>query len=654
MSLDTVLHIGRTLRQSKNSLKYVSYIVKCPKNKKGEFPFCISIPINSDWSINWDGVHETPENEREMLYYLKYKTTSSDNQVKYIFGDIYYEVKPNIDKSGRFRGRNEDGYYRIIKDSENDSFQRGNVDATEIIKGGCETLKKFRHAIHNDLSLLKNILKYPNAIQYTIAKGMTDLKELISDEDNIRQCSLAEIKSRYGENNLAKTGLTTSEEYLQLGKGSIFIHFEFPLQQHWYDMKEVVESISKKILDEYIQKANQRIVLNKSLYKALSSGQEDLQTPDFKLSNRYKSKSFTEEEVLDLFYAIDMAGSKLATLLPNTNIKYIILPKGENLSEEDYTLFSEHKSEINILVANSGDFDDFDNGQITTFDVVFSRNGGKSPDTDLVEISNIEKSKILQIKERINHICNSVKTEYNKGGENSNTEFSPSSCFKRILGIPSTNNEFIEYKTDPNYSKHILNVLPRIYQGSYYNDDKLFPSFIRNVEYTIRAGCSQYSVLKYSVKLLLDIQNNQTSEYMEIINNENYKAGLGLGELAKPLGRKINSFQKNYVGLITRRASSKDECIALVNDIIEKLVMHECSYQTGLCGNVCKEIAELENFDKEIFAFGFFEGYFKYVANDSKENFILRAEKLLTDFSGKEDVMDTCTIINEAINNLKK
>lgn len=201
------------------------------------------------------------------------------------------------------------------------------------------------------------------------------------------------------------------------------------------------------------------------------------------------------------------------------------------------------------------------------------------------------------------------------------------------------------------YQSHLLKVVPKMYTQSFYDDNLLLPSLIEKTEFCVRNGKeaninNYYIKIKYSFKFLLDIQNNKTSKYMEITNSPSYLVGQKLGQLAKPLGRKVNTFQKNYVGMLTRRASTKSDAIELANDIIEKLVMHDCSYQTSLCGEVCANIASLNGYDKEQFAFGFFEGYFKYVANDATNTFVEKAEKLISDFSSNED-------LSEALNDIK-
>src|SRR5690554_7148229 len=106
MSLDTVLQIGKVLRSSEDSLKYFKYVEPCPKdNKTGEWPICITIPVNPDFTFDWSGIRITPENERSKLYYLKFKTSDSDGLVKYVYGDIYFEKKATIKKDGTVDSR---------------------------------------------------------------------------------------------------------------------------------------------------------------------------------------------------------------------------------------------------------------------------------------------------------------------------------------------------------------------------------------------------------------------------------------------------------------------------------------------------------------------------------------------------------------------
>jgi len=142
---------------------------------------------------------------------------------------------------------------------------------------------------------------------------------------------------------------------------------------------------------------------------------------------------------------------------------------------------------------------------------------------------------------------------------------------------------------------------------------------------------------------------------MEIVESKSYQIGLKLGKLAKPLKKKINSFEKKYVGLLTRHMSTKNDCIKFVNDINEMLVRHEKAW-ANMSAEASNELANLSviEYDKEQLAFGFFEGYFKYEAIDKRKNFIDRLEKLLADYEGNPDLEDELEKLNELVNDINK
>ena len=103
---------------------------------------------------------------------------------------------------------------------------------------------------------------------------------------------------------------------------------------------------------------------------------------------------------------------------------------------------------------------------------------------------------------------------------------------------------------------------------------------------------------------------------MDITNSASYQVGNLLGSLAKNFaGDKspIKSFEKNYVGNLSRRISTIDDFIKLKNDIEQKLIMHEktkFTYQTSYeLSQKVKDFKEV--YDREESAFGFFEAYFK-------------------------------------------
>jgi len=100
MSLDTVLKIGNILRNSKEKMSFSNAVASCPKDNKGCWPFCLCLPVDKDFNIIFDKASIVPENQRNNLYYLKYKTSGNDTSCKYMFGDIYYSVKGTLSNNG--------------------------------------------------------------------------------------------------------------------------------------------------------------------------------------------------------------------------------------------------------------------------------------------------------------------------------------------------------------------------------------------------------------------------------------------------------------------------------------------------------------------------------------------------------------------------
>lgn len=128
---------------------------------------------------------------------------------------------------------------------------------------------------------------------------------------------------------------------------------------------------------------------------------------------------------------------------------------------------------------------------------------------------------------------------------------------------------------------------------------------------------------------------------MDIINSASFKLGFKIGKMAKPLKNSIGSFEKNYVGLLSRRVSTKEDCIRFVTDISQKLVMHD-SVWSAMCAEVCDDLANISEseYAKDELSFGFLDGYFKYEPTDKKKDFQKRLEKILADYSDNEDLKD--------------
>lgn len=654
MSLDTVLKIGEALRQSGDSLKYFKYIEPCPTDNKGNYPLCITIPVKEDFSFDWNGIKITPENERDKLYYLKFKTSDSDGLVKYIFGDIYYEKKASVKKDGTIES-SEGGYYRLASPNASSayrlsSFYRGDPDFNNIIVGAEKSkisttaLQKIRQNTKDNLDLLERILEYSSAVEYYFSNIIEKpFKDFLNDKEMLFLYAAKQNFLKTTKTVLNKLGVKSNFDEFEdkekiklftLTNTSIFIHFQFDDKKHWYHFTNEVSLVNTKMLSDFFEDSGDGFVLKKTLYKTLCSGDKknDIQFPGFKKQDKYKSKSFIEDDMQNLFYALSYTNK--GKMIQGTDIKLIVLPRGENLTAKDYEDFQEKQNEVQIVANNTSfnsslfDFAETEKPQITAFDLIFTKKGGTtSPDKDLIEISGVEKSKLRQTKERIEDIARDV---YKKRKEFINTEkdlipLSPENSFKNILGNPlADKNGKVKFEVNPKYQSHLLKVLPLIYSDSYFKDDMLLDSFIQNVEYSIRSGDCKYNFLKFDLMFLLKIQNNINDKYMEIIQSESYEIGLMLGALAKNLSLEINSFEKNYVGNLTRRIGTLSDFIKLKTDIEQKLIMHDKSkftFQTSY--DLAQKVKNFKSqYDKEECAFGFMESYFKPLPKSDKKEVV--------------------------------
>lgn len=646
MSLDTVLQIGKALRSSENSLKYFKYVEPCPKDKDGNWPICITIPVNKDFSFDWEGMKFTPENQRDSLYYLKFKTSDSDGLVKYVFGDIYYEKKASIKRDGSI-DFGEGGYYRLANPTHSNaayrlsSFFRGLVDYRDIVKNDIDSLSvihKFHEQFEKDVKKIERILKYSPAISnFLELKSNFAVANFLVSEDELYLRTIDQIFKNTSKSNLKKVGLPSElSEFnenqksliFDLNNTSLFIHFDFPEKKHWYNYEMDMELLNSKVLSEFVDSTPYGLVLKKTLYKTLCSGDKknDIQFPSFSDVNKYKSKNFKIDSLQDLFYAIDYSSKGIT--ITGTDIKLIILPRGEDLTAKDYDDFLEKRDEAKILAKNKDinqsmadpifDFFSDNETNITSFDMIFCKKGGlTSPDSDLIELSGIEKSNLRLIRERICKISQEINAE-RKSFLKTEKELFPLKIdysFRNIIGNPQAESKTgkVVFKANPKYQSHLLKVLPLIYTENYYQDEALLPAFIQNVEFSIRAGDSRYSFLKFELKFLLKIQNTKTDRFMEITSSESYQIGFMLGEMAKNLSQEINSFEKNYVGNLTRRLGNLNDFIKLKNEIEQKLIMHEKSKFTFTTSyDLAQKVKEFRTrYDKEECAFGFMESYFK-------------------------------------------
>ena len=672
MSLDTVLKIGNILRNSKEKMSFSNAVASCPKDNKGCWPFCLCLPVDKDFNIIFDKASIVPENQRNNLYYLKYKTSGNDTSCKYMFGDIYYSVKGTLGNNGSI-SISEDGNYRLSKSQS--SFDKGNADYNSICSSldfsieEINELKQIRKGFGREQTMLERILKYTPAIICYFENQNGSFKEYIDNEDNLKNicCTINKENNKKKLEKLSEA--KGDDELLLLNTTSIFLHFSYEDsngdEKSWYDFSNTFELVTRKMLKEYVAETKGGLVLNKNLWHTICSGDKknDIQFPNFVLENRYKTRGFTVSDIEDLFYGVTYA--KKGKMISGSEYKLIVLPFGKNLKADDLKLFIEKKNESSIILSNEYSDDLISSAlgsssTFTSFDFIFVKNGGTKPDTDLIEISNITRSALNRVDSRNKAIAHQVYAERNKEikmdkperNKEKKEDNSLSICksFRNLLGDVQMNTTGkVKIAASKKYESHILKVLPLIYKEDYYNDPYLLHSFVTNVESATRLGNGSFwcKILKYDLMFILSIQNNKQNKYMDIINTASFKLGSKIGKMAKPLKKTIGSFEKNYVGLLSRRVSTKEDCIRFVTDISQKLVMHDGIWAT-MCAEVCDDLAKLPEteYDKDELSFGFLDGYFKYEPTDKKKDFQKRLERILADYSGNEDLKDEVSKLN--------
>ena len=178
-------------------------------------------------------------------------------------------------------------------------------------------------------------------------------------------------------------------------------------------------------------------------------------------------------------------------------------------------------------------------------------------------------------------------------------------------------------KSGGKYHFHLLKVLPQIYSDAYYNDPIIFPAFIEKVERNIRNDEQGYNLLKYDFYFLMNLQ--KINNLMAITNTKSYALGTYLGTMADPFAAwrtdcPIKSFEKHYVGNLTRRITDLNDIMKFSVFLNEKLTIHEKMYldKKTAYRNLIEVIGNFdEKYDKNACALGFFASYFT-IKNDKQ------------------------------------
>jgi hypothetical protein len=661
MSLNTVIQIGKAFRNSEHSLKYFKYVGVCPKDKEGNWPVCIAIPVDPDFNFLWKEATEvTSEYEKKKLYYLRFKSSDSDTSApKYLFGDIYYYRNVDVEKSG---------IVRAVKDGGNFTLERGNAFANaskeykDIIKKnkeGGDTIRfltRFHDSFEKQADLFKNILQYAPAFKSVLSEKKDILDTCFSDTglyEEKRKEFYAALEDEYFRvmsdekpeivKKLSKKGTTpesNKEKIIQCANFRVFIHFDFVFSSssHWYQVGNVFALLKEGLKANIVRETEQGLVPNAYIYRTLCSGSDknDVQFPSFDKEKAYKSFVFQNEELENFLYAGRILDKSYHfRRLHETKIDMFVLPvvtQGDAITAEEYYSFffgnGENEGDKNED-SFSGDEDPVLNirGRFNRFDFILSDASGNTKN-DLIEITGVESSHLKVIQSRISEISHRLLEEADAAIPNSKGSgwklFHIENSLLWIMG--SYLNKSFSPSSNARYTSHLLKILPLVYTKSYYEDKLLLPSLIENVEVVVRnaeTSCFfQYHQMRYCLKFLLSIQNNQTNKSMEIITkSRSYQLGYDLGKMAKSLRGEIGTFEKNYVGNLSRRLVNLSDFVKLKNDIDQKLIIHEKAKITALLSHgLAIKLKEFEgSYDRDVCVFGFMEAYFKPILPKESE-----------------------------------
>jgi hypothetical protein len=578
--LDTVIKIGQLYRQAPDAHRYheqINYALKDVeatnknKDKDGntiETVF-LNIPVidNGDsFMFDIDRVSEiTDEDKQKQLYYLNFKTSKKDAEKRYLFGDIVY--CHFIDKKGNL---NEFGNYRLFgKWEKRTSFVGAEEVSTQIEN---KIIQSFRIAFRTQKIEIENILK---------------------------------------------------------SKPSVVIHFDFN-NKHWFNINGLIADIDKVITTNLVEKHKEtdNVVLTKYLYKTLGGT-----TPGFSDTNAYKNKLFSLDDIISVMYATQVYQDPIIRI---NNIGIIALPHSDKLTTEDIVQFfnkdsnsfrTERSKEETLIFETSDEmFTTFTENKFSDtvkFDIIFT-SIPKSPAgvfCDLIELSNIEKSLLVRVHDEIRKQRNIIIERINNEFPNQKKPFyfSVRNSFLKILGDVTTDKK--------KYQAHLLKVLPQLYSDTYYQDPLILPAFLEKVEYNIRESGQAFSTLKYDFYFLMNIQKN--NNLMKITQTKSYAIGKNLGIMARQFAAwrsdcPIKSFEKSYVGNLSRRITTIEELVKFAGFINEKLTIHARLYpdvkEAYLQLVETIDMFEGEKYNKYNCALGFFESYYGKKETTKEEN----------------------------------
>lgn len=581
MSLDTVIKIGQFYRKTKKAWKYHDQInwaindvkaLEKKKDKEGNTITTTFYEVNvvddgDRFSFDFDSMSRIIDEDKiKSIYYLNFKTSKKDSSKRYLLGDLVYSCYE--DKKGMLV---EGGNYRMYG-TWADKEKNGIVE------------KKSSFWLSED------------------AASRMDNPFIQKFRSEFRR------KAEY------------IEQFLK-NQTSVVLHFNFE-GKSWQDMDGIVDNIDVILTESLVKRLpdTDKVMLDKYLYKTLGGV-----TPGFGETG-YKNRLFTRDDIISLMYAGNAAEKPLLRI---GGIGIIALPHSEQLTSDmvvcfferdKNTLEQEDKQEADMTFVDEEDScdssfggllrNDFDDS--VKFDIIFT-NVPASPAgvfSDLIEFSDVQKSLLRRVHKRIVECRLEVE-------EMAYAEFPNAKGFKYHIRNSFQNLLGDVTKDKKKFQSHILKALPQIYTDTYYEDPILLPAFLEKVEYNIRNDNTNFNLLKYDFYFLMKIQKKNT--LMTIKDSKSYALGKQLGIMAQQFASwkkdcPIKSFEKSYVGNLSRRTASLDELVKFAAFLNEKLVMH------GLTKKWVKEaymeFADIvkdfggEKYSKYNCSLGFFESYY--------------------------------------------
>lgn len=381
-------------------------------------------------------------------------------------------------------------------------------------------------------------------------------------------------------------------------KNFCYIHFNFS-GQCWYET-EVFDDVESAIVSNFVKEENGFLSLTAFLTRTLAESASRL--PDFNISNTHKAKFFDGlEEVKDLLYGLDF--QQKSKVNAGKEIMINMLPKG-TITAHGVLAYYDKKSSYDYKNPTPEDLDPFaepfvnpEIDGIEKYDIVFSKRS-KPIGVDLLEITDVDQNLLKRVTKKIEKAKIEVDYKYT-------LDFAIKVLFD-----------------DKKYTSHLLKVLPLIYKDSYYSDDVLLPALIQKTEFAIRNDKGSFFSYSKHFYLLTKLQINDT--IMEIKNSKSYLVGTKLGIMSKPVAYSIKSFEKAYVGNLSRRIASLNDVVEFSNYLNEKLMIHQKGYPS--VKEASRELTSLldfftndEKYNRHYCALGFFETYYTYVKEGEED-----------------------------------